>query len=371
MVEKELDLFNKKIKLVNNRSFVLDFVSNIEIHDNDIVGVAFWNTPVMFYALKILYPNTTFIMIEDISIKNLYGVDENDIIYVDIDNKEYFPNMKFDKIIMNPPYGDLHLPILAEAYNHLKKGGQIVSIQPVRWLQDPLIDYKQSSDYKKYEDSISKHIKQLDIKSAREMQLLFNTVFSMDLGIYTISDEGGYNYTVLHQNSILNKCIDFMTDNYPSFESDKKNGVRVRFPYMTCGKSNGSGKRKATLHDFGKLLYFIDGIKDGKPWYDFYRKNQYSKTTDTITRSIKFETEQQAINFINQFKCNFVKYITNLIITDVNVREEQVLWMNNIKNPHTGLIGYNSEWTDEDFYTFFNITKEEQKIIEDTIKEYE
>ena len=39
-------------------------------------------------------------------------------------------------------------------------------------------------------------------------------------------------------------------------------------------------------------------------------------------------------------------------------------------NPRTGLKGYLSDWTDEDFYQYFNITSEEQKIIEDTMAQY-
>jgi hypothetical protein len=39
-------------------------------------------------------------------------------------------------------------------------------------------------------------------------------------------------------------------------------------------------------------------------------------------------------------------------------------------NPRTGLKGYESEWTDEDFYTYFNITKEEQELIEKTMEKY-
>ena len=45
---------------------------------------------------------------------------------------------------MNPPYGNLHLPILKEMIEMIvENGGHGVSLQPVRWLQDPLKEYKQ------------------------------------------------------------------------------------------------------------------------------------------------------------------------------------------------------------------------------------
>ena len=42
---------------------------------------------------------------------------------------------------------------------------KVVNISPVRWLQDPLAKYKKNSDYKKFEESISKKIESLDVIS--------------------------------------------------------------------------------------------------------------------------------------------------------------------------------------------------------------
>ena len=39
-------------------------------------------------------------------------------------------------------------------------------------------------------------------------------------------------------------------------------------------------------------------------------------------------------------------------------------------NPRTGLKGYEGEWTNEDFYQFFEITEEEQKYIEETMSQF-
>ena len=44
--------------------------------------------------------------------------------------------MKFDCIIMNPPYcRNLHLKILNEAICY---SDDIVNLSPIKWLQDPL-----------------------------------------------------------------------------------------------------------------------------------------------------------------------------------------------------------------------------------------
>ena len=52
--------------------------------------------------------------------------------------------MNFDHIIMNPPYDkNLHLKILQEAIKH---SDDVVNLSPIRWLQDPLAEYKKNSD---------------------------------------------------------------------------------------------------------------------------------------------------------------------------------------------------------------------------------
>ena len=48
----------------------------------------------------------------------------------------------------------------------------------------------------------------------------------------------------------------------------------------------------------------------------------------------------------------------------------EVPWLGDSVNPRTVLKGYQSEWTDADLYKFFDITPEEQKVIEDTMAKY-
>ena len=277
-------------------------------------------------------------------------------------------DMTFDVAIMNPPYdGNLHLKILATVAASVDK---VINISPVRWLQDPLASQKKSSDYKRFEDTISKKIENLDIYSAKEMQNVFDgTVMNIDLGIYTIG-KGGYDYTKVSYNSILEKVFTHQ-QNLCNIESNKKLGWRVRMPTILGGKSGGSGNRKIGLSGFGKLLYFYNGEKDGKPWYDWYVKNQYSKTTSEITSSILFNSEVECKNFIDSLQnTKFGKYVTHKLITDVHVSNKTVLWMSDYTQP----------WTDKRFCEHFGITgyiddehaepNSEWEIILKTIEEY-
>ena len=44
--------------------------------------------------------------------------------------------------------------------------------------------------------------------------------------------------------------------------------------------------------------------------------------------------------------------------------------MGDCTNPRTGKKGYESDWTDEDFYDYFNITEEEQEEIIKVMEPY-
>ena len=64
---------------------------------------------------------------------------------------------KFNIVLMNPPYArSLHLKFLEKT---IKIADNVVSIQPVRWLEEKVGRYKKNSAYNKYKESIAKYIK--------------------------------------------------------------------------------------------------------------------------------------------------------------------------------------------------------------------
>lgn len=284
-------------------------------------------------------------------------------------------DMKFDCIIMNPPYvRNLHIKILAEAIKHLKdEKSKVVNLSPVRWLQDPLAKYKKHCDLKRFEESVVKHIESLDIMSAQAAQNLFSIVLGADLGVYACRAK---QYEIKDYSIWPFKAavLEYIISHNPTYEQDKADGWRVRMPVMTgaSGRAHGCGDRPEILSSFGKLLAFKDGkTEDGKWWYDCYKKNQNFKPTPTITRSIKFDSKAEAENFIKQFDTSFGKFVTDILTGYVGIGPECCLWMSDAVNPRTGIKGYKGEWTDEDLVLYFGITPEEQKTIEKTIEKYD
>lgn len=247
--------------------------------------------------------------------------------------------MKFDVAIMNPPYdGNLHLKILEKV---IPIADNVVNISPIRWLQDPLAKYKKRSDYKKFEDTISKKIKELDYIDAVKACNLFNAEMAIDLGIYTISNSGGFDYNKFSSNKLID--IFYNNKKFPVFDEMQQMGWRVRIPYITSG---GGGHNKIKTRSLGKLLYFYNGKKDNKFWYEFYNRNQFTKISSEIPRSILFNTENECKNFINSLSTKIGSYFMQKILVDVNVHPETILWVEDYTQP----------WDDKRFCEYFGIT---------------
>ena len=113
--------------------------------------------------------------------------------------------MKFDHIIMNPPYcRKLHLKILNEAIHH---SDDIVNLSPIRWLQDPLAEYKRNSDFKKFKE-IRERIESIDVIDAASSTNSFNAAIWTDLGVYHLNKNGGFDtYCLLKHLWFVNKVI--------------------------------------------------------------------------------------------------------------------------------------------------------------------
>ena len=279
------------------------------------------------------------------------------------------PTSKFSFCIANPPYDkSLHLKFLEKM---IQISDEVVSIQPIRWLEEVVSKNKKSSDYNKFKESISEHIKDLEVISAEDAKHLFGILLPANIGIYTCDKNGGYNYDELSSNSIINKVLNYIKDNKCNFEFNKKDGYRVRVPFIGGGKAVGSGERPPALTGVAiKDIVFKDGKHNGKWWYDYYMKNQHSKTTQEITSSIQFNSEIEGHNFVKSFNTDFVRYVENFLITDVHISNEKILWMGNAKHPRTGKIGYKSEWTDDDYNKFFNLSNSEIEKYKDFIMDY-
>jgi predicted RNA methylase len=254
-------------------------------------------------------------------------------------------NMNFDHIIMNPPYnGSLHLKILKEAMKH---SNDIVNLSPIRWLQDPLAEYKKGSDWKTFEN-IRKHIESLDVVSAAEAQKLFGSGQYENLGIYHITDNGGLD--ILPKPFISQGLFDKV--NLPTYQGKYKSfySERVSENYKNFDKPF---VKVSALH----------GNVGAKDWFDIITPQKelaMSKEQNkggSCTFTYNFDTEEEAENFFAYCQTRFVKACNGNVKTNIRWPGYAMPFMPTYKHP----------WTDEMLYEYFGLTPEEIKDIENAL----
>lgn len=261
-----------------------------------------------------------------------FGDDDNCILVEEdnwLDAIKKVLDMKFDVAIMNPPYDrNLHLKILEKV---IPIANKVVNISPVRWLQDPFAKYLKTSDYKKFEESISKKIETLDIIPAEEATKKFdNAAFTMNLGIY-VCGNGGYQYD--NETPLIKKIIKKTMENSWEPFNFAKNKKPVDKTYIIN----------------------IAGIHSKEAKYPFVC-NTYNQQLKTQTPKdfkggrngahFSFDTEVERLNFYLCYTHRFMSWHASLWKFDVN--------MNTFKIPYFG--DYTKPWTTKMFCDYFDIT---------------
>lgn len=292
-------------------------------------------------------------------------------------------NKRFDVILSNPPYDkSVHLKFL-EKYCKIAKN--IITIQPCGWLTDTYVNEKKSN-FKKYENTILKHLNDIELFDWMDASIMFKIISHQGVGIFKLDENGGYNYNEIPYKGKSKKIID-ITKNTDSLENhiewDKIDGIRVRTQAIkNAAPSAGSKFDKRWKEDIrfkyslmykGRSVISIDGYdikyKD-KWWSEVGIKNKYTKKKgDPIPCSIKFDTIEEAQNFENYCKTDFFIYCMWLSKVGVNTDFKHLPWLGNVKwSGKTGKIdGYKYPITDEMLYEYFNLSKDDIKLIQNTL----
>ena len=271
--------------------------------------------------------------------------------------------MKFDHIIMNPPYcRNLHLKILNEAICY---SDDIVNLSPIRWLQDPLAECKRNSDFKKFEN-VREHIESIEVIPMTKSAELFNIRLNTDLGIYHVCNSEKHYNDLRDKISIkIYKGCEFHLSD--KLEHNKSDGWRVRLSDLrplNAGSNGAVGTagyyyRFTLLHPTKSWVYY-NGYQNDLHWSHFCGKTgcKHFNENDDLPLSIKFKSQCEADNFETSTKTKVYKYALSHMKMD----------------QHTPFIGlpylgdYTHTWTDKDMYEYFNLTPEEISIIESEIK---
>ena len=272
--------------------------------------------------------------------------------------------MKFDICLMNPPYyRSTHLKFLEKV---IKISDNVISIQPIRWLEEKVGRYKKNSAYNKYKESIAKYIKDLEIITAEEAEKKFNAAFTFNVGIYLCDKNGGYDIDKLTSNDIVNKVFEKMDDNindHIEFSEPKKSIVVS----LITGGNNGRNKVIDLYFqnsDYDRYIYDADGkrLDNGLTFKQNREKTAWGNVKVRGEQTnIKFNNVDECINFFNYTRTYLFRYIFNQITSDVQVQAKFLPFMKDYSRP----------WTNKRLYNYFNITNKEQKHIEEYIDKIE
>ena len=245
-------------------------------------------------------------------------------------------NMNFDHIIMNPPYDkNLHLKILQEAMKH---SNDVVNLSPIRWLQDPLAEYKQGTDYKRYE-SIRKRIASIEEVSGEEAIKLFGAAFYSSLGIYHIDDKD-HEVFKYEFNPLIYKITNYPCKHF-TYDAPEDKPYKMVLP--------------ATHGHLGKYDWAEITSKD---WEVAKNVKASSETNGYVIMA--FDTEAEMKNFYDSLFLKLYKWLVKNIKTTAATAQY-------IKFVPV-LSDYTHPWTDEMLYEYFDLTEDEVKEIEQSIK---
>ena len=260
---------------------------------------------------------------------------------------------RFSFCVMNPPYsGTLHLQFLEK---FIQISNKTVSIQPSNWIK-PLQYRKPTTEQKNILNKIS------DFESipGEKARSLFNAQMQ-DLGIYTCTKEGGYDYTTLYTKFPVNKIIEKITDSFKTVNEVNYNekGIFVPLKLMTAEWDKNKDK----------IIDKLGILKDGKTLDGYYFKEKRNRNKERPCGGIHFNTINEAKNFVNCMNTDFfIKFINATHIKPRYILSE-IPFLGNVKwSGKSGEIdGYKNEITDEMLYEYYKLTTEE---IND-IKNYE
>lgn len=296
-------------------------------------------------------------------------------------------NMKFDGIILNPPYSrGLHLKFLSLAYDLLKDDGQLICIHPSDWLvlqRDNKIKYDDlksklghtvnSIDFlngnKVFKDAKAGFFIPLEIihidKSKNTPNILFTykdkNINSVVNSLDDVNLIGPYDMIKSIRNKIISKSLPTTRDfSDKDFDYDEK--------YYVCPNwMAGSGTFESTYND-GKTRIFprVNGLIN--PINNFVvrepmRSKAMKKDKEGNLKTIfVFDSEKKAQNLLNFFTKSILhKFI---MLTYCNNQHVQVT------HDYTPWLDWNIKWTDDKINAFFDFTEEEYSFMVSVVDRY-
>ena len=336
---KKENIFFQKLFCDKEQLWDLVF-KDLEFKDDDNVLVAFWGNYYFVNKLREKFPKVNFYQMEEYLLDADYLTGKLTSKHLD-GFINIIKNMKFDKIIMNPPYdGNLHLKILSEA---MKYSEIVINLSPIKW-KNPISFYESSS--KKIIEDFSKifeNLASLKVISSEENKASFNTNDSNDIGIYFIHNDGkkhtAYEFIKGPETDLACKMISSIKvsiENVTTIQPTSSNFFRLPTIY---GNENKEWLKRICSPKIERYYNINPGKKHCCPF-------------------INFNSYEECVNFHKSLSLKSIRWLHYKCRFGANIMQKVIPYLDDYTHP----------WTDEDLYKYFNLTEDEIKMIEDEIR---
>ena len=253
----------------------------------------------------------------------------------DLESKTYnIPDMKFDCIIMNPPYTkNFHLKILAEAIKHLKDDGTCVNLSPIPRLTSIRNLYDEKTITRNAKTEQYAYLK--DVEQIRNGIEIFNAGIQQHLGIQVYS-------TSKH-----------LIDIEQYVESDLPKDLVKKIMYKCMKYSLLNVEQHG---DFELPISDVHGHIGSKDFLNIMALTYECQLSSVGRVKVKFLTENDRHAFYNFWMSSLGRLLASLWKVDTHVEHRYIpyVWFKDVN----------------EFAKWFDLTPAEQKVIEETMEKY-
>lgn len=263
---------------------------------------------------------------------------------------------RFSVCVMNPPYnGSLELKFLEKVIDICD---DVVTVQPISWLQDPLNMDKKTSKFNKYENSICKHIN--DVEILKNASKLFNISANVDIAIYHCNKNGGYDYKSIMWDKIDKKEYDKYyksANDFPKLMEYDETTDKAFVTIKTFANDARTTRYNIVAPNTYQIIY-NKKLPNGDPWYS--KKYKSKSLAKEKPFGIYFNTYEEAKNFYNSCLTECYKYIVSVFKKSGGVPLKYLPFMGDYKKP----------WDNERFFEYYNLDKEKQEEIISSMQQF-
>ena len=289
-------------------------------------------------------------------------------------------NMKFDIVLLNPPYSmGLHATFLNKAFSLLKDKGTLSAVHPSTFIISQKTAVKLRRKDQELNDNIEKYKSRVHLINGNSH--FNNAAFFTPLSITTIAkvEDPTINVVYEHQGEYSSKTVTSLSDVWThgndliqsifhkvkekmteSLEDNlhRKTNVpkKLYLKAIIIGGHPPTRSMVGSHPDFNCIFYKTD--VDSVGYINAITRNPDNKWGNFIG----VDSKKQAKNLYSYAVTKFARFCVSMLKINQSMHRGELAM--------TPYLDFSKEWTDEKCYKYFNLTEEEIEFIEYYIKDW-